>query len=1576
MAGFVDFLKKAADETDAFRTDATDLLKGGAGDVGLAALSLAGRGVGAVANSPVVENPITQNALTHAAKQTAEFVLGASQKYVTNPTFGAVAKTGVDPGFFSPLPAAKHLLTTAYHPLRSIEHPNADIKPVTYSAQEKVAQKRGDVEEADKIRQKRQAIQQAPSFTAAFNASMADDPWNQLALQIAYDPLTYLGGETQLAKIPGLAEAAETSRLASAAYKGARGVDFAAASFNKAIEAPIAGVLKGGEKLGLATKALEFTNKGKADADFSEILPALGELRQRGWNFDAIQTGPNQLKLEFNNLGHAEDAVRSQVEKVAPFDWQSSVDKKANTLTLTTTLPDTIKPQDVINKVGQRNIALSDALKPPFEGDAVEQDGIWWWDQPHEMTVQGQGTNRLTGDTRRTVQLTEGNNKKVIFFDAKPDENGKFSAVVTHYAVSPDGTKLSPAGPRFAFRLDKDARFNTAQEAIDAAQTKYETELNDFYTKNQKLHANKVNQIVRDLKANGVVDDSVLEKAFPPTNFTEHSEPLSNVTDAFQQHTLRDALAQIQGEVPQPGEQLYNVAHEVIEPANTTIPQTGDINTFPVRKKVTQQVSGDAIFNARQNVADDVNTIAQNLGFDPVSNRVKAAIKVLTPFADANTDLFAEKGSLLNTPQLVSGVEDALQTDNAQALHQTVQNLFGQAPKALPNAGDVQYPLSNALNSSVEQLPFKLAETPALESVRNQVTNLATAMKAQPQQVEQVMSVLTPVIQANPQHFIVQRIYDNPILRDGVQRALAAPSQQASQKILADTVGKIDGVFSEMGMHVPAFEKYFGWMDTKHVTPASHIGEIDAGKLSDKASATLQRVKETMPKTTEVIRNSDKYIAKFSDEKNGFLQQATQLAEANGALPPDGPLSNLNDARRVIKKYGSKDQLKGFDKFMKTWGFPKGDSADQAYTNFVSDTAMQEIKKIYNIEDKTGARNAYNLLFNMYREKALLSVRYHVANALDMTVRSVLHGNNPLIASSVTKLLAEDGIRGLPAEVSANAQRGFGPVEESSYGVDATSGFFSGLKQAARAGDKTSLGKLPVIGKIAGPAAAMNRYLSLAMDTAFRESSFYSGYVRFKHDQMLPRFTELLRQNLKPEDAKKFDSLLRDSEYRMPATEVQAQVTKLARASGSTREEAAALGAQMGGYWQQGLDEATRYGVDFTNQVFYKFSDERQIEQLLHLKGWLPFHVWATRNIPHYAETLAQNPWLVRAYLEYRGLSDQQQKQLNLTGSFAGKLSIGDLPSLLVGANNLAFINPTVAVSVFDQTQPHGEDPNANLFEKAVYDLGRVGLSPAPWISGTANILGYTHDAGTQALFNPVSGPIQALTGVNLDFPTNVVQTKLRNVLSGQLPHSTYVSGYVPPSGDPYLEYNVDKIIDQMSVEFTGHANDPLFDRAKAIPDSLIYQDALKKAKADQRFGELYRFFSPVPLTTTNPTELAIRGAEAQLPQRGSTGYKEMLGAQIQNGNIGTAHFNTSFGDQRRTQINVGLSFLQQYGWPSEYRTQFGTANSGLTGDQMAVLFKDLPWFHQYYTWLQMQPDGSDKSVSHFLATNRNTTPQ
>src|SRR5690348_8495105 len=121
-----------------------------------------------------------------------------------------------------------------------------------------------------------------------------------------------------------------------------------------------------------------------------------------------------------------------------------------------------------------------------------------------------------------------------------------------------------------------------------------------------------------------------------------------------------------------------------------------------------------------------------------------------------------------------------------------------------------------------------------------------------------------------------------------------------------------------------------------------------------------------------------------------------------------------------------------------------------------------------------------------------------------------------------------------------------------------------------------------------------------------------------------------MKQNLKPEDANKLTDLMRESEFRMAPLEVQKQVSKLARASGATREEAQQLGQTMAGYWQQGLDEATRYGVDFTNEVFYKFADERQIEQLLHLKGWMPFHVWATRNIPFYAATLAQNPWLVR----------------------------------------------------------------------------------------------------------------------------------------------------------------------------------------------------------------------------------------------------------------------------------------------------------------------------------------------------------
>lgn len=99
MTGFLDFIEKSAQQTEDFVGDTKDLAINASADAGLGALGLAGKGIGAVASSPVVENPITQNAFTHAAKQTAEFVLGASQKYVTQPVVGALAKNNINPAW-------------------------------------------------------------------------------------------------------------------------------------------------------------------------------------------------------------------------------------------------------------------------------------------------------------------------------------------------------------------------------------------------------------------------------------------------------------------------------------------------------------------------------------------------------------------------------------------------------------------------------------------------------------------------------------------------------------------------------------------------------------------------------------------------------------------------------------------------------------------------------------------------------------------------------------------------------------------------------------------------------------------------------------------------------------------------------------------------------------------------------------------------------------------------------------------------------------------------------------------------------------------------------------------------------------------------------------------------------------------------------------------------------------------------------------------------------------------------------------------------------------------------------------
>lgn len=681
-----------------------------------------------------------------------------------------------------------------------------------------------------------------------------------------------------------------------------------------------------------------------------------------------------------------------------------------------------------------------------------------------------------------------------------------------------------------------------------------------------------------------------------------------------------------------------------------------------------------------------------------------------------------------------------------------------------------------------------------------------------------------------------------------------------------------------------------------------------ASYLSRETAEFLNRVandKKNYPHLSEVITNLDKHREAHQASMETF-QKILGNIERRGGSKLDG-LDDLSirELQEHVMRHGTESEQRVFNNVLKRLGMPKDLKESTFLQQRLEKSAKRDILSRYGIfkEEQvldnaffgTGgrgqgiaaetpeptrwenAKSDYRWMGNAYREQALLSGKWHMLNALDMTVRMMLSGQvdgafkaygafgrATRQGLTVPDELLRMGVETVPSEIGSRFNRTFGPVEFQ-QGTRNWTEVLRAVKdrdvEALRAfrdmEPTTALGKVPGIGKDLDLIIDANRALAMAIESSFRLSSWESATQKIIRDELHPAFLKEVERvgklgRLSDDEITILQAKIKQAGPRVSADDVRGIVNQHAPGYDDVAEH-------LSQSWQSNLGEASRRGGEIATEIHLPLGDERVFEQKLGLKYWFPFHVWAVRNVPFYAQTLAENPWLLRATASYENASETERQRLGLPDRFKHKMPIGGLglAEFMLGRDNVMWINPSAAISVYDQVQGTYEPTEPTVVEKILSVPGAIGIRPFPWIMLPLNLLGYTTDADTTRMTRHTQS-IEGLTGVDLSSLPGGVVRDIREKTSGVLPGSKKLPGRAVHSTNQ-LDYMVNREIVNRAYEETGDPHDPLHRSTFSDHDDPIHRDAEEIARRERRFTEILNLFNPIPTSTVSPTELEIR---------------------------------------------------------------------------------------------------------------------
>lgn len=671
----------------------------------------------------------------------------------------------------------------------------------------------------------------------------------------------------------------------------------------------------------------------------------------------------------------------------------------------------------------------------------------------------------------------------------------------------------------------------------------------------------------------------------------------------------------------------------------------------------------------------------------------------------------------------------------------------------------------------------------------------------------------------------------------------------------------------------------------------------------------------------------------------------------------------------------SPELLSSAEELIGKWGVQGLEDAKVQYRRNMLPQAYESLLKHFDITGKQSSAlsREYGWLMSALKATALATPRNPIQDTIDAAVKTGIVTHDPLAiiqglrgifahgnVGSVTDQLAGFGEDALPGAVGGDILRG-----------TRTSAPVQGIAEEFKTGGHSPFRRFqdaPVIGNLSKAASAYTEFFQTwrhAVDSSFRSVAYAHGYNKYIDAVARPAFMRELESRVASAGLPRAstDQLFGDLMANNGKFSAQ-DVTNLVQQYLPDRTQLAnALGYRWKGY----ANEAVQAGIKESNRVHFDYSDIRNIDELLNKVTF--FHFWSTRNIPFYAKTFAENPWLLRAEINYSNISSDERNRTGNTQRTQGKLLGIPIPTILgaalLGGGGKMLLDPMVALTIYDQTRSRFVDQNQPAAGRYLDYIQRSGLSPNPIISEFLNAAGIHGNQEPQDVFRysgilrDVTQNVPVLNNIRPEHWLAQGLTSARATLTGQSAPSTI-------SGSAYEDYAINKQIREMAYQMTGNSGDDRFAEAMADPSNPIYQAAKQQVENQNIVRDLYSLIVPIPMTLESNTESLARQSAASLPQNISPATLQTLRAE--NSPASMYWSIPQNGDEAQIRSAQALGRILGPGALSTVRSRdpVVAAMQG-TPDALSQIYAHFPAFQRYTAWRSAQPEGSNTSVNAFI---------
>jgi hypothetical protein len=835
------------------------------------------------------------------------------------------------------------------------------------------------------------------------------------------------------------------------------------------------------------------------------------------------------------------------------------------------------------------------------------------------------------------------------------------------------------------------------------------------------------------------------------------------------------------------------------------------------------------------------------------------------------------------------------------------------------------------------------------------VTRLGQARNIPKEQFEPIREAMKPHLIKNEEAFKAGYLIDNENFAEGLVRAAQDPANM--NRHMETAMEAVDNEFGAMWFRNPLAAR------ATEVLRIPHLGQRSRQASQSKAFGRAEDVmlKKYRDDATEILSNDkvQKWVTEWQKTAaivdNGLVRIREEIPIAN--IMGDETFSDVLSDPRIMKRF-TQEEREALSKAWETLGGGRGGyERERRFAKKAQEAWLVGLEKDLGIRHgKTSTMGRqWTRAVSAWKEVTLFTPRYHAQNVLDMSIKSLIYG--------VPGTSAVRGQRGAierahlwgrvrpPEALRGNAERraaemaGFQTPESRSqlasyfgggrYMDDATGEWHEGTK----------------VGRFIGSKVSWSRRLAMEMETSAKSAAWVVGTERHLEKSFKPRFLSYASRQARASGMSEQQTSELIKSMRVGGVDYSPEkVREWVIKSGGSDDVA----TDISNLWRVGIDEASLAGEDLAIKVHFQFADERVIEDKLKLRHILPFHIWATRNIPFYIETIAQNPQIVRAFQAYDRASDAEREQMGLSQRFEGKLQLpgpfNTLAELMLGPGIHAF-NPMIAFSIADQFKgspyiPDEEKGGPGMLGKAIMQGQRAGFTPAPWIDlplNVAGIYGAREPFGIWRHGDVVAGSVEAATGVDVDFkPTVEIATHLRNKLSPV----TGVQKVDTVSNSQFLDRAINNKIRQYAIEEGTGADDPDYKLAATDPESEIYKRARAEVVKENLRRNAYSMVSPVPHSKASDAEgeamnaLSFMG-DVQLSP-GAMQYMRSI-----------EHPGTNFWGIPDTKTQA------------EITAGFGLKDEGLTNEDISQF--GLESFFEYLQWRKSQPQFAERGVAQFM---------